>query len=684
MANSLAFDILAREKVGKGITSARMKISDGMKSIEEKTGASGGMIGMGLGAGLATGLGTGFAQYLDVSSSATKLENQLGVGPAKAAAMSKVSANLFTKSWGDSMDTVNNAVSTVYRNIGNTSAAQGGLEGVTKKAIALSQTFDQDVGGVTSAVGTMMKTGLVKNANEAFDVLTRGFQTGANKADDLLDTMTEYPPQFTMVGLNAAEAMGLMSQGLDAGARDTDFLADAIKELVNTSAGEMSKLSSDGKVELTALGKAYKAVGLDGSKAQKDIAKGGPAAKAAFSKILDGLREIKDPLKRNNAAFQIFGTKSEDLRDTLYALDMSSASKELGNVGNAADTMAKKIEQSPAMALESFKRKALMTLTDLSGGLVMFGTGHKTALLGFVAVVGGLAAAIFTVNAAVRVVNASIAAWNTVTAVATVLQKGWNLAMKSNPIGLIITALFLLGTVLVILWQRNETFRNIVTAAWNGIRVAVGSVIGWIGSFFTSTWNKLGRSMTSLRDAGSSAWRFLRSVASSSINGIMSKVNGLKNSSKSLWNFISGPLSSVWDKVRSNAISAFNKIISFIDSATRRISDAWNSTVGRIHLPGGVASMLSIPGLANGGTIVNPGVTLVGERGPELLMLPTGASVTPLTGASRSASGGQGIGGSVTLVIKGDDSDTGRFIAGLLRKTVRTEYRGNVQMALGR
>jgi hypothetical protein len=478
--------------------------------------------------------------------------------------------------------------------------------------------------------------------------------------------------------------MGLMSQGLDAGARDTDFLADAIKELVNTSAGEMSKLSSDGKVELTALGKAYKSVGLDGSKAQKDIAKGGPAAKAAFSKILDGLREIKDPLKRNNAAFQIFGTKSEDLRDTLYALDMSSASKELGNVGNAADTMAKKIEQSPAMALESFKRKALMVLTDLSGGLVMFGTGHKTALLGFVAVVGSLAAVIFTVNAAVRVVNASIAAWNTVTAVATVLQKGWNLAMKANPIGMIITALFLLGTVLVILWQRNETFRNIVTAAWNGIRVAVGSVIGWIGSFFTSTWNKLGRSMTSLRDAGSSAWRFLRSVASSSINGIMSKVNSLTSSSKRLQNFVSGSLSSVWDKVRSSAISAFNKIINFIDSATRRISDAWNNTVGRIHLPGGVASALSIPGLAGGGTITNPGVTLVGERGPELLMLPTGASVTPLTGASRSASGGQGIGGSVTLVIKGDDSDTGHFIAGLLRKTVRTEYRGNVQMALGR
>jgi len=41
-----------------------------------------------------------------------------------------------------------------------------------------------------------------------------------------------------------------------------------------------------------------------------------------------------------------------------------------------------------------------------------------------------------------------------------------------------------------------------------------------------------------------------------------------------------------------------------------------------------------IPGLANGGTITTAGMTLVGERGPELLSLPRGAQVTPLTGAN--------------------------------------------------
>jgi hypothetical protein len=40
------------------------------------------------------------------------------------------------------------------------------------------------------------------------------------------------------------------------------------------------------------------------------------------------------------------------------------------------------------------------------------------------------------------------------------------------------------------------------------------------------------------------------------------------------------------------------------------------------------------PGMASGGTVVSSGMALVGENGPELLNLPTGASVIPLTGTT--------------------------------------------------
>lgn len=48
------------------------------------------------------------------------------------------------------------------------------------------------------------------------------------------------------------------------------------------------------------------------------------------------------------------------------------------------------------------------------------------------------------------------------------------------------------------------------------------------------------------------------------------------------------------------------------------------------------------PGMATGGTVTTSGMALVGERGPELLSLPRGAQVTPLTGTS-------GAGGNTTV-----------------------------------
>ena len=56
------------------------------------------------------------------------------------------------------------------------------------------------------------------------------------------------------------------------------------------------------------------------------------------------------------------------------------------------------------------------------------------------------------------------------------------------------------------------------------------------------------------------------------------------------------------------------------------------------HVPGhGLISgaLHLVPGLAGGGTVASPGLSWVGENGPELLSLPRGAQVVPLDGAAK-------------------------------------------------
>lgn len=56
-------------------------------------------------------------------------------------------------------------------------------------------------------------------------------------------------------------------------------------------------------------------------------------------------------------------------------------------------------------------------------------------------------------------------------------QRGLNLAMRMNPIGLVITALILLGTGLVIAYKKSATFRAIVQGAFAGVKTAMGWVV---------------------------------------------------------------------------------------------------------------------------------------------------------------------------------------------------------------
>lgn len=406
---------------------------------------------------------------MDMSAANAKLAAQLGVGPAEAAKLSKVSADVYANNWGDSTEQVNEAIKGVYQNIGDVSKVKGGLEGVTSKALALAQTFDQEVGPTTAAVGQMLKTGLAKNADEAFDILTRGFQTGANKADDLLDTVNEYGVQWKKFGLDGQTAMGLLSQGLKGGARDADLVADSIKEF-SIRAIDGSKTTAQG----------FEAIGLDAGKMAAQIGKGGKGATDALDETLDRLRNIKDPVKRSAAAVQLFGTQAEDLGQALYSLDPSTAVAALGKVGGAADKMSKTVSDSPSAALETFKRQATVKLAEVGGTFVQFAMDNKGAFGPLAGILGTVAAAILAVSVAQRI-------YATYTAIASAAQTVWNAeiwastaALLANPMTWIVIAIIALVAAIVLIATKTTWFQQLWTAVWGYIKVATSAAVGWI------------------------------------------------------------------------------------------------------------------------------------------------------------------------------------------------------------
>ncbi|MFI1371352.1 phage tail tape measure protein [Streptomyces longwoodensis] len=316
-----------------------------------------------IGAAAGAALMSAFNDMLEQGQITGRLGAQMGKTPAEAQRYGKIAGKLYADAVTEDFQGAADVISAMMSaGIAPPDATNKQLQSIGKNLSDLSGTFELDLGQAANAVGQILKTKLAKNAQEAFDVMTRGMQVMGPRADDLADTFNEYSTIFRQLGISATDATGLMAQGMQAGARDTDVVADSLKELVLITQGGGKTVDA-----------AFKKIGLSGSKMQTAFSKGGPEAKKALDQIFDGLRKVKDPADRAQLAVALFGTKAEDMQKALFALDPSSAAKALGQVGGAADKMGNTLRDNAGTKLEAFKRGMQQRLVDFLGGTVIPG-----------------------------------------------------------------------------------------------------------------------------------------------------------------------------------------------------------------------------------------------------------------------------------------------------------------------
>ncbi|WP_329471678.1 phage tail tape measure protein [Streptomyces sp. NBC_01723] len=366
---SLVFSLSARDETGPGMRSARDTVeteTDGMADAAAQNGSKMGtaLAAAGAAAGALAGaaLMSTFAQAMDVSEATTRLEAQLANTTADVGAATDAMTNVFTDGWGESATEVGDAIKSVTLNMDEFTGDQQGLEDMTKKTLGLAKAFDQDLNKATAAAGQLVKTGLADDFDEAMDLIAAGLSSTANKSDDLLDTLNEYSTLFRRVGLDGQTAMGLISQGLEAGARDSDAIADAI--------GIFSEMALAGGEKVN---EAFGSIGLNGEDIGRRMRAGGDEATSALQDTMDALRDTDNATTRLGAAQVLFGDLANTQADALYALDPASAAAAGGfeDVAGAADKVVDKLEDSPAMKMEAFKRTVQQNIIDFLGGVVL-------------------------------------------------------------------------------------------------------------------------------------------------------------------------------------------------------------------------------------------------------------------------------------------------------------------------
>lgn len=487
-----------------------------------KIGAAAGALGAGAGALLTKGL----VDSLEMQTVTSKLNAQLGLSEGMAAQVGRTAGRLYSSNFGDSMQQIGEAIRAVRTNIEEMHDAAGkDLEGVTAKVLTVAKAFDQELGGTTAAVGQMIRTGLAKNAEEALDILTRGFQVGNDKAGDLLDTVVEYSTQFRKVGVSGAQSMGLISQGLRAGARDADLVADAIKEF--------SIRAIDGSATTAT---SFKRLGLDAGKMAADIGAGGTRANQALDLTLDRLRAVHDPVKRAQIAVGLFGTQAEDLGAALFALDPSKATALLDGVVGAADRAGKALHDNAQSGIDSWTRRMeglLMQAAQSPGALgqtSQAAIGISATVLPLGANLGGLALAM---GGIAKLGGPMVGAFKAAGTAFMWLSR----LLLTNPWVLLIVGVVVLAVLIVRNWDTIKRATkaawdwvlSVTQAAWNGVWTAikwVADMLLWLFLHFTvagliiNYWDEIWRTTRTV-------WGWIVGAVQGAVRGTLTAVGWL-------------------------------------------------------------------------------------------------------------------------------------------------------------
>lgn len=306
--------------------------------------------------------------------------------------------------------------------------------------------------------------------------------------------------------------------------------------------------------------------------------------------LMDGLNKFVDNLSKriaNNAPKIVaFFKETKDSIGPLLSIGKDFA----GGVWETAIDMIKGVAGAlGTMAGNGKKAKAPVTsLSKALGGIAE----HKTAIK----TVGSLFAAYFVgskVASGVIKVAKAINMLKNSTVAMTVAQKAQNLAMASNPIGLIAVAVATAVTALVLLYKHNKKFKAFVDGMFNATKKAFGKIFkvtkeifGKIIDFFKKDWkqvllfiaNPIAGAFALIYKHNKKFKKFVDGIVNhvkDMAKGVAKHMSSLKKDWGEKWDNVKKFASKTWEGIKGNATEAMTALGKDIDKHHKGINKNW-------------------------------------------------------------------------------------------------------------
>jgi hypothetical protein len=461
----------------------------------------------------------------------------------------------------------------------------GKAQELAKLAMDVSAGSGKDLGMVSAAlakaqngnVGALSRLGIKTKESVKDNAALQAAQIRVSDAQDKYNqALDKYGPKSKQAHVAASKleyAQTKLGEAQGKVKTSTIDAAEAMKRLGATYGGSAGKqaatLSGRMKILKTELSEAGEAIGYQLIPVLTTL------ANIAVQKVLPAIRNVGDWMSAHKPIVIAVGASVAAFGAAFIvasvAMKIYSASTTIATVSTAAFSVAK--------------------------GAMLAVTGAET-----VAIEGNTAA---------------LVGYNVVSKLAAAGQWALNAAMSANPIGLVVVAIVALIAVIVLAWKHSDTFRAIVTGAFNAVTSAASAAFNWIKGHWplllAIVTGPIGLAVLVIANH----WNTIKNGASTAVDWVKSKFSGLVDFFRGLPGKIGGIFSGLWNGVAGGLKSALNAVLHL----------PLKIPVIETHIPGvgKVGGQTLIPALAKGGIVrARPGGTLIlaGEAGRDEAVVP--------------------------------------------------------------
>lgn len=449
------------------------------------------------------------------------------------------------------------------------------LEDMTQRVMKLGRMGQQvDVKTLTQS---MRAFGVPANQMAAqLDDMYRAAVSSGMGVGQLSEMALKGAPQFKQFGLNLNETATMMGTLHKAGIR-----GEAVTMGLNKAMIGLSKGGGDVKVKFKDAVGQISAYIKSGNTSEATAMAGKLFGIKSAGQFIEAIKQGKLNLDQMNGSLD---KQKNGIMDAGGAVPTMSGAWQLlkNNVMIELEPIVTKLFTAMTNGIMWIREHGTGTISSLADkvkALANFFKENEVALSILKGVLAGVAAGYLAIKVQmlatfmaekIRAMVTAVRAWTVATQGQTVAQRALNLAMKMNPIGLIVGLIVGLGVALWAFFTKTETGRKLWAKIWGGIKTAVSAVTNW---FTNTAWPAIKKFFTGITDAVGTVLGFVKRNWRTIITIIGGPIGITVALVTKHWDKIKRVIAAVWNWISDTLWPGIKKVAGWIGDAWGKVGE---------------------------------------------------------------------------------------------------------------